>query len=93
MFKVPQIQLRIRLPQASPRLFPRVLAWTYAVLALEKLAFGVVAWVAFGDDTKEIVTGNLGETLRIVVSVAIGQFSYIMNNTMRRHSPVISHRR
>lgn len=56
----------------NPKSFPQALTVTYVGLASVKLAFGLVAWFAFGDETEEVVTDNLPSVPQKIVSVAIG---------------------
>jgi amino acid permease len=56
----------------DPSRFPEILNWTYFIITIEKLFFGIIAWAAWRENTEEIVTRNLGTTTRRVVSLCIG---------------------
>ena len=51
--------------------FPIVLSVTYVVLATWKAVFGVVAWLAYGDGTDELITNNLGSVVKGMSNCAI----------------------
>jgi hypothetical protein len=44
----------------NPSRFPELLNYTYFIITIEKLFFGIIAWVAWQANTEEIVTKNLG---------------------------------
>eukprot|EP00658_Telonema_sp_P-2_P041691 TRINITY_DN29850_c0_g1_i2.p1 TRINITY_DN29850_c0_g1~~TRINITY_DN29850_c0_g1_i2.p1 ORF type:complete len:195 (-),score=38.48 TRINITY_DN29850_c0_g1_i2:192-776(-) len=56
---------------ANPQHFPRVIGLTYLVLSVWKSAFGIVAWIAYGDLTKEVITANLPTVPSKITNAAI----------------------
>ena len=56
----------------NPKDFPKVLDLSYSLIAVEKLLFGIVAWIAYGENTNEIVTNNLtSQVIRKIVSACV----------------------
>ena len=49
----------------NPSRFPELLNYTYFIITIEKLFFGIIAWVAWQANTEEIVTKNLGYSSRL----------------------------
>ena len=49
----------------NPSRFPELLNYTYCIITIEKLFFGIIAWVAWQANTEEIVTKNLGYSSRL----------------------------
>ena len=49
--------------------FKRALGWSYAIMAVVKLVFVVIAFLAFGQNTQEVILNNLPRgPIRIIVS-------------------------
>ncbi|XP_063078293.1 LOW QUALITY PROTEIN: vesicular inhibitory amino acid transporter [Engraulis encrasicolus] len=51
--------------------FPRMLAWTHGAACVAKTLVAVLALLTWGEDTKEVITDNLPEGLRLLVNLCL----------------------
>lgn len=51
--------------------FPDMLTWTHALACVLKTLFSVLAFLTWGEETKEVITDNLPEGLRLAVNLCL----------------------
>ncbi|KAJ8008985.1 hypothetical protein DPEC_G00084110 [Dallia pectoralis] len=51
--------------------FSDMMSWTHALACVLKTAFSVLAFLTWGEDTKEVITDNLPSSLRMVVNLCL----------------------
>ncbi|XP_062407317.1 vesicular inhibitory amino acid transporter [Sardina pilchardus] len=51
--------------------FADMLTWTHALACVVKTLFSVLAFLTWGDETKEVITDNLPDGLRLVVNLCL----------------------
>ncbi|KAJ8355966.1 hypothetical protein SKAU_G00187600 [Synaphobranchus kaupii] len=51
--------------------FPGMVTWTHALACVFKTAFSLLAFLTWGEETKEVITDNLPPSLRVAVNLCL----------------------